>query len=317
MSVFTPLQHAELAVFVAPYQLGRLLAFEGIAAGTENSNFFVSLEAGECVLTLIERPERQATLGFVVALLDRLDAAGLKVPHALRTREGRAIGELAGLPALLQPRLPGRHVLQPGVAHCRAIGDWLGRLHQLTREAALEQPNDRGFDWILEVGPLQALSLPEAERALLAETLAELAGERQHLESLPQANLHGDLFCDNALFEGAELSGVLDFHNACLGPMLLDLAIVANDWCSEPDGRLDAPRLSALLGAYGAHRPFVAREALLWPLVLRAAALRFWLSRLIAAQANAGQAVLIKDPGEFRQRLEQRRVAVPGLPFAL
>ncbi len=317
MSVFTPLQRDELEAFVAPYGLGRLLAFEGIAAGTENSNFFVSLEAGECVLTLVEQPERRATLGFVVRLLDRLEDAGLQVPHALRTADGQAIGELAGLAALLQPRLPGRHVLQPGVAHCRAIGDWLGRLHQITRQACLEQDNDRGFDWILDVGPLQALHLPEAERVLLAEALAELAGERHHLDALPQANLHGDLFRDNVLFEGADLSGVLDFHNACSGPMLLDLAIVANDWCSTADGQLEPARLTALLAAYGARRPFAAVEATLWSVVLRAAALRFWLSRLIAAQAHAGQAVLIKDPDEFRQVLMQRRQGVPGLPLAL
>lgn len=316
MSVFTPLQRPELQAFLAPYGLGRLLDFQGIAAGTENSNFFVSLERGEYVLTLVERGPREA-LGFAVALLDVLHAAGLPVPYALRTADGTAIGELAGLPALLQPRLPGRHVGLPNAHHCQAVGELLARLHLATRTACIERPSDRGFAWMLGEGPLQALRLDDAGRALLRGALEEIARLRPRLDALPAANLHGDLFRDNVLFDGNRLSGVIDFHNACSGPMLYDLAIAANDWCVEPCGAFDRARLDALLAGYAALRPFGAAEAELWPAMLRAACVRFWLSRLIAAEAFAGQDVLIKDPAEFRQLLQARQGALPGLPFAL
>ena len=316
MSVFTPLQRPELQAFLAPYGLGRLLDFQGIAAGTENSNFFVSLERGEYVLTLVERGPREA-LGFAVALLDVLHAAGLPVPYALRTADGTAIGELAGLPALLQPRLPGRHVGLPNAHHCQAVGELLARLHLATRAACIERPSDRGFAWMLGEGPLQALRLDDAGRALLRGALEEIARLRPRLDALPAANLHVDLFRDNVLFDGNRLSGVIDFHNACSGPMLYDLAIAANDWCVEPCGAFDRARLDALLAGYAALRPFGAAEAELWPAMLRAACVRFWLSRLIAAEAFAGQDVLIKDPAEFRQLLQARQGALPGLPFAL
>ncbi len=316
MSVFTPLQRPELQAFLAPYGLGRLLDFQGIAAGTENSNFFVSLERGEYVLTLVERGPREA-LGFAVALLDVLHAAGLPVPYALRTADGTAIGELAGLPALLQPRLPGRHVGLPNAHHCQAVGELLARLHLATRAACIERPSDRGFAWMLGEGPLQALRLDDAGCALLRGALEEIARLRPRFDALPAANLHGDLFRDNVLFDGNRLSGVIDFHNACSGPMLYDLAIAANDWCVEPCGAFDRARLDALLAGYAALRPFGAAEAELWPAMLRAACVRFWLSRLIAAEAFAGQDVLIKDPAEFRQLLQARQGALPGLPFAL
>lgn len=319
MSVFTPLQRHELEAFLAPYGRGRLLGFEGIAAGTENSNFFVSLEHGEYVLTLVERGPRDG-LGFAVALLDVLHDAGLPVPYALRTADGTALGELAGLPALLQPRLPGRHVGAPNPQHCRAVGELLARLHLATRAAIIEQPSDRGLDWMLAEGPLQALPLDDAARALLRGALEEIVRLRPRLEQLPQANLHGDLFRDNVLFDGNHLSGVIDFHNACSGAMLYDLAIAANDWCVEPCGEFDLARLQALLAGYAALRPFGAAEAELWPAMLRVACVRFWLSRLIAAQAHAGQArVLVKDPEEFRRLLQARQLTATGqgLPFAL
>ena len=96
-----------------------------------------------------------------------------------------------------------------------------------------------------------------------------------------------------------------------------DLAITLNDWCSGDDGQLDEARARALLGAYVALRPFTAAEAELWPTLLRVACVRFWLSRLIAAEAFAGQDVLIHDPAEFQRRLAHRQVVELPLPFAL
>lgn len=316
MSVFTALEREELAAFLAPYGLGRLKAFQGIAAGTENSNFFISLEAGEYVLTLVERGPR-AGLPFVIELLDVLHGAHLPVPHALRSASGEALRELAGKPALLQPRLPGRHVEQPNPQHCAEVGRWLARLHLATRERILERPSDRWLDWMLAEGPLQALRLDEAEVPLLRAALLEIEASRRALDALPRANLHADLFRDNVLFDGNRLSGVIDFHNACSGPMLYDLAIAANDWCIAADGSLDAPRGQALLAAYAALRPFSRGELELWPTLLRVACVRFWLSRLIAAQAFAGQDVLIKDPGECRRLLERRRQVGLDLPLRL
>ncbi|MNF06028.1 homoserine kinase [compost metagenome] len=51
--------------------------------------------------------------------------------------------------------------------------------------------------------------------------------------------------------------------------------------------------------------------------MLRVACVRFWLSRLVAAQAFSGQDVLIHDPGEFERKLEKRQRVDIHLPFAL
>ena len=315
MSVFTPLERPELEAFLEPYGLGRLKDFQGIAAGSENSNFFISLEGGEFVLTLVERGPR-ADMPFFVELLERLHLAGLPVPYAVPTQGGEALRELAGKPALLQPRLAGKHVSQPNAHHCAEIGAWLARLHLATREQILERRSDRGLDWMLEEGPVLALELHDEQLPLLRDSLHEVAELKARILALPRANLHADLFIDNALFDGNQLAGVIDFYNACSGPMLYDLAITLNDWCSAADQRLDGPRAQALLGAYAALRPFTRAEAELWPAMLRIACLRFWLSRLIAARRFQGRDVLVKDPGEFQRRLAQRQQVALVLPFA-
>jgi len=316
MSVFTPLERPELEAFLAPYGLGRLRDFQGIAAGSENSNFFVSLEQGEFVLTLVERGPIQ-DLPFFIELLDVLHDAGLPVPYALRTESGEALRQLAEKPALLQPRLPGKHVSQPNTHHCAEVGTLLARLHLATRDHVLERKSDRGLDWMLAEGPCLALSLPEEQLPLLRDALSEMATLKPRILALPRANLHADLFRDNVLFDGPHLAGLIDFYNACSGPMLYDLAIALNDWCSNADGRLDPARARALLGAYSTLRHFSAAEAELWPAMLRIACVRFWLSRLIAAESFAGQEVLIHDPAEFQRRLAHRQKVEVHLPFAL
>lgn len=316
MSVFTPLERHELETFLRPYGLGRLIDFQGIEAGSENSNFFVSLEQGEFVLTLVERGPVD-DLPFFIELLDVLHDAGLPVPYALRTQDDEALRSLAGKPALLQPRLSGRHVGTPHAHHCQEVGQLLARLHLATRDQCLERSSDRGLDWMLREGKSQAMKLAEADVPLLNAVLAEISELSPRLRALPRANLHADLFRDNVLFDGNHLAGVIDFYNACSGPMLYDLAITLNDWCSHEDGSLDPVRARALLGAYAALRPFNAAEAELWPVMLRIACVRFWLSRLIAAESFAGQEVLIHDPDEFRQRLAQRQQVELALPFAL
>ena len=312
MSVFTPLERHELETFVEPYRLGRLKNFQGIAAGSENSNFFVSLDGGEFVLTLIERGP-SADLPFFIDLLARLHQAGLPVPYAVPTANGQSLRELAGKPALLQPRLNGKHIDQPNAQHCAAIGDWLARLHLATCDSILERRSDRGLDWMLEQGQRLAHELDAAQQLLLCNSLHEIEELQAHIHALPRANLHADLFLDNALFDGNRLTGVIDFYNACSGPMLYDLAITVNDWCVQADGGLDPNRTRALLDAYAALRPFSRAEAELWPAMLRIACLRFWLSRLIAARRFQGRDVLVKDPAEFQRRLLQRQQTGPRL----
>ncbi|MBC2653854.1 homoserine kinase [Pseudomonas sp. MSSRFD41] len=316
MSVFTPLARPELETFLAPYGLGRLLDFQGIAAGSENTNFFISLEQGEFVLTLVERGPVQE-MPFFIELLDVLHEADLPVPYALRTTDGIALRELAGKPALLQPRLAGKHIKQANAQHCVQVGELLGHLHVATKDNMIQRKTDRGLDWMQEEGAKLLPRLDSAAQDLLQRALQEIVEHQARILALPRANIHADLFRDNAMFEGTHLTGLIDFYNACSGPMLYDVAIALNDWCSDAQGVLDGQRARALLGAYATLRPFTAAEAELWPTILRVACVRFWLSRLIAAETFAGQDVLIHDPMEFQRYLAQRQQVSVALPFAL
>ena len=317
MSVFTPVSQGELQGFLDGFELGRLIDYSGIVGGTENSNFFVATEQGEYVLTLIERGP-VADLPFLVSLLERLQQAGLPVPYAIADRQGQTLHQLNQRPALLQPRLPGRHVEHADASHCHALGQMLARLHGATADGDMQRRSDRGLARMtVETQALLERS-DAADRSLLSSMLPILERLQRLRPALPEAMLHGDLFRDNVLFDGHHLSGIIDFYNAFSGWALYDLAICANDWCLAEEGGLDQQRTEALLAGYASLRRFTPLEAENRPDLLRVAALRFWLSRQLAAQQHAGQAeVLIKSPVHFRQLLESHREVTVKLPLAL
>lgn len=314
MSVFTPVTDADLADWLKNYAIGRLDALQGISAGVQNSNFFVTTSLGRYVLTLFETMPR-AELPFYLHLMAHLARHGLPVPAPIANRDNEYLGTLSDKPAVLVTRLAGKSDMAPDVARCTRIGAMLAGLHLAGQSFGRKQANPRGAEWRQSCAARVRAHLPADEQAELDAELAFQAGF--DLKALPQGVIHADLFRDNVLWDGDYVGGVIDFYFAGQDALLFDVAVTVNDWCADADGRLDAARTSALLGSYAESRPFTAAEHAAWPAMLRAAALRFWLSRLEDFHLpRAGEMVLIKDPGEYRRILRLRAAAnaVAALP---
>lgn len=307
MSVYTTVGRDELAAWLQPLGLGELRDYAGIAAGMQNSNYFVTTAAGRFVLTLFESIE-PAALDFYLALQDRLARSGLPCPQPVADSQGLRWRRLAGKPAALLTCLPGAALEMPSAQHVRAVGAMLARLHLAAADMPGVLPNPCGTAWRQRVGAsLLPLVSPE-ERGLLADELAFQAA--QDWSGLPRGVIHADLFRDNVLWSAeGQLTGLLDFYFAGDDVWLFDLAVVANDWCR------DEAALAALVDGYVAVRPLCPAEHDAWPAVRRAAALRFWLLRLeVRHRPRQGEVVTIKNPDEFRRLLTGFRLAQPALP---
>lgn len=303
MSVYTVVSEEALTAFLARYSVGRLLAFRGIAAGITNTNYFVTTEAGRWVLTLTESLGLDE-LPYFLALKYYLSERGIACPAPQQQRGGAWASLLCGKPACLVSVLPGSEVLAPNPAQCRAIGKMLAKMHLAGADFPERMPNPRGAAWWEAALPKVLPKLSAQEAALLQNTVD--AVRAAPLSDLPHGVIHADLFRDNVLFHGDEVGGVIDFYYACDGAWLYDLAICANDWCSEADGRLHSERLAALWEGYQSVRRLSAAEEAAWPQARRAAALRFWMSRLLDYYyPPEGELTFIKDPQVFRQILEQ------------
>lgn len=305
MSVFTPVSRAELADWLEPYRIGNLLDFSGIPTGIENTNFYVTTTAGRYVLTVFENLAA-AQLPYFLDLLDHLAAHGIPCPRPL-CAAGSLVQTLKGKPACLATRLSGVSLEEPLPGHCAQIGAALAQMHLAGAAYPEHLANPRGASWRRETAARLMPYLAEREAQSLKEELNRQAG--LHYENLPGGPIHADLFRDNTLFEGEQLSGIVDFYSACNDAWLYDVAVTVNDWCIAPTRRLDPLRTAALLGAYAAVRPFSDAERAAWPDILRAAALRFWLSRLYDFHfPRPGELTYAKDPGHFRDILAEHAV---------
>ena len=304
MSVYTTVSQAQLGTWLERFDVGTLLDLQGIAAGIENTNYFVTTTAGRYVLTLFEKLQ-PAELPFYLGLMSHLSAHGIPSPRPIPDRHGSVLGALCGKPATLVTRLRGQDVAEPDSRQCERVGAMLARMHVAGRGYAETMPNPRGLAWwrgaALEVSP----RMPADEADLLQRELDYQSAHRP--DRLPQGAIHADLFRDNVLFDGPEIGGVIDFYFACTDALLYDLAITVNDWCIRVDGELDASRTRSLLAAYCAVRPLAASEPPAWPTLLRAGALRFWISRLYDFHCpRPGELTFAKDPTHFRNILLAR-----------
>ena len=304
MSVYTKVTERELGGWLKAYSVGTLLELKGIAAGIENTNYFVTTTHGRYVLTLFERlPAKD--LPFYLGLMAHLARHGIPCPSPLADRSNRLLSELNGKPAALVTRLPGAVLAQPSAAHCAEVGAVLANMHVAGQSYAGDLENPRGPRWWRETTPQVAPFLDEHRRRLLEAELAFQSGDR--LSDLQRGPIHADLFRDNVLFEANRIGGVVDFYFAGVDAWLFDVAVTLNDWCVHADGEVDRLRADALLGAYHAVRPFTAVERDAWPVMLRAASLRFWLSRLYDFHLpRPGELVHAHDPEHFRRILELR-----------
>ena len=312
MSVFTPVSDGQLAGWLKGYSVGAPLALEPIAAGIENTNYFVTTSQGRYVLTLFERLPA-AEVPFYLDLMAHLARHGIPCPAPIAGLDDRYLSSLNGKPAALVTRLEGASVDNPGAARMRRSGrrcsracTWRRALSAVTWRTRADRSGGAA-----RRPTCGRFSMP-ASAALLDEELRFQA--RHRFPDLPRAAVHADLFRDNAVFKDGRISGVFDFYFAGVDCFIFDLAVCANDWClvhPERDRRLDGKRTQALLDAYEAVRPLRPGERAAWPVMLRAAALRFWLSRLHDKHLpRPGELVKVHDPEHFRAILELR--AAPG-----
>jgi homoserine kinase type II len=280
MAVFTPVSEAQLAEWLRGYSVGTLAALEPIASGIENTNYFVTTSQGRYVLTLFERLPAEE-LPFYIELMAHLARHGIPCPAPIADLSDRYISSLNGKPAALVTRLKGRSLESPGVAGCAELGALLARIHLAGRSFPAFVENPRGPKWWrFAARAVRQFLDADAQRQLDEELRFQ---SLYRFPDLPRGPVHADLFRDNALFEDDRISGVIDFYFAGVDCTLYDCAVCANDWClvdPHADLRLDEQKTRALLAAYAEVRPFTALERGAWPVMLRAAALRFWLSRL-------------------------------------
>ena len=313
MAVYTEISTTEAGELLRQLGLGQLTKLEGCSGGIENTNYFATSDVSEHVLTVFERLSFEQ-LPYYLHLMKHLAAKGIPVPDPSADAVDNILHSLQGKPACVVNKLRGKSELAPTPSHCAQVGEMLARMHLAGKDYERQQPNLRGLPWWNETVPVVLPHIDSAQAALLRSELAyqnHVAASAAYA-ALPRGPVHADLFRDNVMFDGEELTGFFDFYFAGVDTWLFDLAVCLNDWCIDlATGAHDAERATRMLDAYQAVRPLNAAERELLPAMLRAGALRFWISRLWDFYLPREASMLTPhDPTHF-ERVLRARLAHP------
>lgn len=314
MAVYTLLSQADIAAFLAQYEVGVLVSAQGIAQGIDNTNYKVTVsrhrQTAHYILTLFERRLKHEELPYFLDLADWLATRGIPCPKPVRLKCGSVIQAAKGRPAALFPFIDGRNDLIPATAHAAAAGRMLARM-QLAAE---------GFPG-LRRNPLSVEGWRELFRGLrfrldeIAPGLErEVADDLDFLEKnwplgLPAGPVHADFFPDNVFFTHGpdgwpRISGVIDFYFACNDLWAYDLAIALNAWCFDTGNAFLPGHAHAMLAAYDRLRPLSLAERAALPVLARGAAMRFFLTRAYDwLNRSPGALVVPKNPMDYVARL--------------
>lgn len=274
MSVFTPLDQDTLIELCSEFgvQANRT---RPISEGVENSNWYVSAGQTEYVLTLFEQRGLK-DVRVLCQLLEALDDAAIPVALPLMHELDARCAVYIDKPMVLSPRLPGSSPSSITPAVCQIMGSVLAKLH-----SAMQQLPSKTF-------ALQSYDAESARDRLLPGLPLEhkkalYATWQRHAKfknKLPKGLIHGDLFSDNTLWEGGNLTGLLDFTETSFDDLLMDLCITGNDFCRQFDGSFDASLWGHLLSGYESVRELFDVEIEAINPYLAMAAARFWMMRL-------------------------------------
>ena len=241
-------------------------------------------------------------LPFFLELNQHLSLNGVACSAPIARKDGGLHSILAGKPACLVTCLNGSDTGWPTEAQCFHTGAMLAKMHLAGQDFPLKMKNPRYDDWWHDACT-QLLPVLDSEDAALLQS--EIAALDENLgEHLPSGIIHADLFKDNVLLNGDEVSGFIDFYYACNGNFMYDLAIAVNDWARTADNKLDPVLYDAFINGYESIRPLSDEERAYFHTAQRAGCIRFWVSRLLDFHfPQSGEMTFIKDPNAFRDLL--------------
>jgi len=308
MAVYTQVSAEAMAAFLVRYDVGELVSAKGIAEGVENSNYMIDTTQGRFILTLYEKRVDASDLPFFMALLDHLAGKGLPVPPAIKDRQGVEIQELERRPACLIKFLPGVSVSHPSPAQAHAAGAALADLHRAASDFAMQRANSMGQPSWQSLYARCGESLDRIAPGLhrdLGFAISDLAATWDR-DGLDRCAIHADLFPDNVLMLGDNVSGLIDFYFACTDIRLYDLAVMDASWAFDASGRhYDAAVSGALRQGYSRQFPLSDNEQSGFNDLAVGACVRFTLSRAWDwLNTPADALVTRKDPLAFWRRVK-------------
>ena len=307
MAVYTNISLIELNEFLDLYSIGKADDLVGIKSGIENTNYLVKINNQKYILTIFEKRTHQDDLPFFFNLMNHLNDSGIKCPQAIKTKDDEYYKLLKGKPASLTSFVDGKILNRIEPNHCSELGKSMALLHNASSVLNMSRNNQMGFENFGVLIKKLEKNIAESDDVPIELIKNEYHFLNQNISfNLPSGIIHADLFPDNVFFANNSLSGIIDFYFSCNDYYAYEIAICINAWCfEEKSNEFNISKAKKLLSSYNGVRELTISEIDSLPLLCRAAALRFLLTRLIDFYQDTSSSLLVKkDPTEYLKKLK-------------
>ena len=306
MAVYTQISIDELNLFLSKYNIDNINEFSGIKGGTSNSNYLLTADNKKFILTIFEERTNQENLPFYFDLMNHLNAHDIKCPEVIKDKQGNFSNSIKQKHAVITSFLTGSSLEKIKPIHCSNLGLTIAKMHNASEKLNIKRENELGFDKlgiIIEKLKTYKKYIDEEKLKFIEDEFLFLS--REINKDLPSGIIHADLFPDNIFFEENNLTGIIDFYFSCNDFYAYEIAICLNAWCFEDsNNEFNPTKAKYLLGSYNQERKFSNEEVEALPLLARASALRYLLTRLLDFYSHEdSDLILKKDPNEYISKL--------------
>ena len=306
MAVYTQISIDELNLFLSKYNIDKINEFSGIKGGTSNSNYLLTADNKKFILTIFEERTNQENLPFYFDLMNHLNAHDIKCPEVIKDKQGNFSNSIKQKHAVITSFLTGSSLEKIKPIHCSNLGLTIAKMHNASEKLNIKRENELGFDKlgiIIEKLKTYKKHIDDEKLKFIEDEFLFLSKEVN--KDLPSGIIHADLFPDNIFFEENNLTGIIDFYFSCNDFYAYEIAICLNAWCFEDsNNEFNPTKAKYLLGSYNQERKFSNEEVEALPLLARASALRYLLTRLLDFYSHEdSDLILKKDPNEYISKL--------------
>ena len=307
MAVYTQISIDELNLFLSKYNIDNINEFSGIKGGTSNSNYLLTADNKKFILTIFEERTNQENLPFYFDLMNHLNAHDIKCPEVIKDKQGNFSNSIKQKHAVITSFLTGSSLEKIKPIHCSNLGLTIAKMHNASEKHNIKRENELGFDKlgiIIEKLKTYKKHIDDEKLKFIEDEFLFLS--REISKDLPSGIIHADLFPDNIFFEENNLTGIIDFYFSCNDFYAYEIAICLNAWCFEDsNNEFNPTKAKYLLGSYNQERKFSNEEVEALPLLARASALRYLLTRLLDFYSHEdSDLILKKDPNEYISKLK-------------
>ena len=308
MAVYTKINSRDLLSLSKDYKLGKIIKYEGIKKGIENTNYLLKTNKKKYILTIFEKRVQKKDLPFFMNLMEKLNQKKIICPKPLKNGDGKHLSKIQNKPASIVTFLKGKDKATLNYKNCFDIGKNIAKFHKAGTKIKLYRQNSMSInklDGLLKSIKFKSNKIAPKLKPTLNVCLTDI--KKQWPKKLPSGIIHGDLFIDNIFFNKNKFSGFIDFYFSSNDYLMYEIAICINALCFDKKRnsfKMNHQKVRNLIDGYETIRPFTKNEKNALNILCRGAALRYLLTRIYDYLNTPKTALIkIKDPNEYFQKL--------------